>query len=100
MHVRCQRFAKGDGVRRKSAASVPLNCNSFSNWLATMRYSDNSQSVSVRSLKGGDDRYTLPNLCQSEQGVRCTTLEQNVGLDVCETARCIEQSPDGIARIQ
>lgn len=100
MHVLGQRFAEGDGVRRKSTAPVPLNCNSFSNWLAVMRYADNSQSVSVRSLKGGDDRYALPNLRQSKQGVRCTTLEQNVGLDVCEAARCVEQPPDGIARIQ
>jgi len=100
MHVLGQRFAKGNGVRRKSTAPVPLNCNSFSNWLAAMRYADNSQGISVRSLTGGDDRHTLPNFRQSEQGVRCATLEQNVRLDVCEAARRVEQPPDGIARVQ
>lgn len=100
MHIIGQRFAKGDGVRRKPAAPVPLNCNSFSNWLAAMRYADNSQSVSVRSLKGGDNRHTLPNLRHSEQRVRCTTLEHNIGLDVREAARCVEQPSDGIAGIQ
>ena len=42
----------------------------------------------------------LPGLGQREQGVGRAALEQNVGLDVCEAARCVEQPPDGIARIQ
>ena len=90
MHVLRQRFAKGDSIRRKRAAPVPLNCNSFSNGLATVRDADNSQIVTVRSLKGWDDCHTLPSLRQSKQGVRCTTLEQNIGLDICKAASCVE----------
>src|SRR5439155_9802117 len=48
MHVFGQRFAKRDGVRRKSAAPVPLNCNSLSDRFAAMGYADNPQSVSIR----------------------------------------------------
>jgi len=100
IHVFGQRFAKRDGVRRKSAAPVPLNCNSLSDRFAAMGYADNPQSVSIRSLKGGDDRHTTANLGQSKQRVRCATLQQDVGSDVCEAASCVEQPPDGIARVQ
>jgi hypothetical protein len=100
MHVFSQRFAKRDSVRRKSAALVPLNCNSLSNRFAAMGHADDLQSVSVRSLKRGDDRHTAANFGQGKQGVRCATLQQDIGPDVCEAASCVEQPPDGIAGVQ
>jgi hypothetical protein len=74
MHVFGQGLAKRDSVRRKSAALVPLNCNSLSNRFAAMGYAHDLQSVSVRPLKRGDDRHTTANLGQSKQRVRCATL--------------------------
>jgi len=65
-----------------------------------MGYASNSHRVSVRSLKRRDDRHTLPNLGQSQQRVRCATLQQNIGPDVCKAARRIEQPPDRIAGVQ
>jgi hypothetical protein len=65
-----------------------------------MRDADNSQVVTVRSLKRWDDGHTLPSLRQSKQGMGCATLEHNIRLDVCEAASCIEQLADGIARVQ
>ena len=65
-----------------------------------MRYPDNLQVVAVCSLEGWDDCHTLPNLRQSKQGVRCATLKQNIWLDVCEAASCVEQPPDGIPSVQ
>jgi hypothetical protein len=62
MHVFGQRFAKCHGVRRKSAAPIPLNCKSFSHRFAAMGYPNDPQTVSVRSLKRGDDRHTTANL--------------------------------------
>src|SRR5215475_2214335 len=79
---------------------VPLNCNSLLYGFAAMRYMGNLQIVTVRSLQGGDDCHTVTDLRQSEQGVRCATLEQNIRLDVCEAASCVEQPPDGIPRVQ
>ena len=29
--------------------------------------------------------------------MRCATLEQDFGLDVCEAASCVEHPPDGVA---
>jgi hypothetical protein len=100
MHVFSQSFTKRDSVRRKSAALVPLNCNSLSNRFAAMGHADDLQSVSVRSLKRGNDRYTTANFGQSKQRVRCATLQQDIGPDVCEAASCVEQPPDGITRVQ
>src|SRR5690242_17343646 len=88
-HVRGQCFAKSNGVRRESAALVPLNCNSFTNRLASMCYAYDSQFVSVSSLKGWNESHTLPNLRQSKQNVGRSTLEQNIGLYVCEAAGCV-----------
>jgi hypothetical protein len=100
MHVFSQRFAKRDSVRRKSAALVPLNCNSLSNRFAAMGYAGDPQIVSVRSLKRGDDRHTTANFGQSKQRVRCATLQQDIGPDVCKATSCVEQPPDGVARVQ
>ena len=69
---------------------VPLYCNSLLNRLAVMRHAGNLQTVTVRSLKGWDDCHSVSNLRQSEQGVRCATLEQDIRLDICETASCVE----------
>jgi hypothetical protein len=100
LHVVGQRFAKGHGVGRKSAAPVPLNCKSLSNRLSAMGYAGNTQGVSVGSLKRGDDRHTMTNLGQSKQCVRGATLEQDIGSDVCEAAGCVEQPADRIAGVQ
>jgi len=64
-----------------------------------MRYTHDSQIVPICSLKGWNDCHTLPNLRQSKQDVGRPTLEQNIGLDVCEAAGCVKQPPDGIARV-
>jgi hypothetical protein len=79
---------------------VPLNCNSLLNGLAAMRDAGHLQIVTVRSLKGWDDCHTVPNFRQSEQGVWCATLKQNIWLDVCETASRVEQPPHRIASVQ
>jgi hypothetical protein len=100
MHVFSQRFAKRDSVRRKSAALVPLNCNSLSNRFAAMGYAGDPQIVSVRSLKRGDDRHTTANFGQSKQRVRCATLQQDIGTDIGEAASRIEQDPDRIAGVE
>jgi hypothetical protein len=100
LHVFGQRLAKGDGVRRKSAAPVPLNCNSLSNRLATVRYANDPQCVAVHSLKGWDDSHALPSLRQRKQDMGRPTLQENIGLDVREAASCVKQSPDGIASIE
>lgn len=100
MHVFGQRFAKRDGVGRKSAAPVPLNCKPLPNRLAAMRYAGNAHSVSIGSLKGGDDRDTLADLGQSQQRVRRATLQQDIGPHVGEAAGCVEQPADGIAGVQ
>jgi len=65
-----------------------------------MCYACDSQFVSVSSLKGWNESHTLPNLRQSKQNVGRSTLEQNIGLYVCEAAGCVEQPPNGIAGIQ
>lgn len=100
MHVFGQCFAKRHGVGRKSAAPVPLNCKSLSHRFAAMGHAEDPQSVSVRSLKRGDDRHTMADLGQSKQRVRCATLQQDIGPDVGETASRVEQPPDRIARVQ
>jgi len=62
-----------------------------------MRDADDPHIIAVCSLQRWDDCHTLPNLRQSKQGVRCATLEQNVGFDIGETASGVEQPPNGIA---
>ena len=42
----------------------------------------------------------LPGLGQREQGVGRAALEQNVGLDVCETASCVEQPPNRVTGLE
>ena len=90
MHVFSQRFAERDSVRRKSAALVPLNRNSFSNRFAAMGHAGDLYTVSVCSLERGDDRHTTANFGQRKQRVRCAALQQDVGPNVCEAARCVE----------
>src|SRR5205085_11550929 len=67
---------------------------------AAMGYAEDPPSVPVRSLKRGDDRHTLADLGQRKQRVRCAALQQDIGPDVCEAASCVEQPPNGIARVQ
>jgi hypothetical protein len=62
-----------------------------------MRYAGDPQIVAVCSLQGWDDCHTLPDLRQSKQSMWCATLEQNIGLDICEAASRVEQAPNGIA---
>src|SRR3954451_6829158 len=45
----CKRLAKAFGVGRQWTTLVPLDCKSFSNRLAVMRYANNSQLVAIRS---------------------------------------------------
>jgi len=62
-----------------------------------MRYAGNAHFVAIRSLKGWDDRHTLPGLCQGQQRVRCAALEHDLGMDFCQAAGRVEQAADGIA---
>jgi hypothetical protein len=95
-----KRLAEALSVAWYWATLFPLNCNSLLNGLATMGYPDSLQIVAVCSLEGWDDCHTLPNLRHSKQAVRCKTLEQNIWLDVCEAASCIDHPWDGIPRVQ
>jgi|SRR6478609_9142954 hypothetical protein len=93
----CKRLAKAFGVGRQWTTLVPLDCKSFSNRLAVMRYANNSQLVAIRSQERCEDCHAFPSLRQCKQGVRCATLEQNIWLNVRKTAGCIEQPADGVA---
>jgi len=100
LHVFGQRFAKSDGINRKSAPPVPLNCNSLSNRFAAIGYAGDPHGVSVRSLQRRDDRHAMSDLGQRKQRVRCATFQQNIGPDVGEAASGVEEDPDRIARVQ
>lgn len=100
MHVVGQRITERNGVRRKSAAPVPLNGDSFSNRFAAMGYTGDPHVISVRSLKGRDDRHAMADLGQSEQCVRCATFQHDVGPDVRKAASGVEQPPDRIAGVE
>jgi hypothetical protein len=100
LHVFGQRFAKSDGISRKSAAPVPLNCDALSNRFAAMGYAGDPHGVSVRSLKRRDDRHAMTDLGQRKQRVRCAALQQDIGSDVREAASGVKQPADGIPRVQ
>src|ERR1043166_4709567 len=42
----------------------------------------------------------MPGLREREQGMRCPALDQNVRLDVGETAGCIEHLANRVTRVQ
>ena len=93
-HILGERLAKALGVGRHWTPLVPLNGISLSNRLASVRYADDSQFVAIRSQERRNDRDPLPSLREREQSVRRAALEQNIGLDVCETASCVKQPPN------
>jgi hypothetical protein len=93
-HILGERLAKALGIGRHWTPLVPLDGISLSNWLAPVRDADDSQRVAIRSQQRWNDRYPLPSLREREQGVRCAALEQNVGLDIRETASCVKQPPN------
>jgi len=100
LHVFGQRFAKSEGISRKSAAPVPLNCDALSNRFAAMGYAGDLHGVSVRPLERRDDRHAMADLGQRKQRVRCATFQQDIGSDVREAASGVEQLADGIATVQ
>ena len=51
----------------------------------------------IGPLQRGDDRHTLPSLCQGQQRVRCAAFEQNFRMDFGQAASRVEQAADGIA---
>jgi hypothetical protein len=63
-------------------------------------YAHDSQRVAIRLQERWNDRDPLTGLGQREQGVRRAALEQNVGLDVCETASCVEQPPNRVTGLE
>ena len=65
-----------------------------------MRYASDSQPVPIGSQHGRNDGHPLPGFSEREQGVRRAALKQNIGLDVGNTTRCIEQPANGIAGTQ
>ena len=93
-HILGECLAKALGVGRHWTPLVPLNGISLSNRLASVRYADDSQFVAIRSQERRNDRDPLPSLREREQCVRRAALEQNIGLDVCETASCVKQPPN------
>jgi hypothetical protein len=56
-----------------------------------MSDSSDVQPVTVGPEHGRDDGDPLPGFSEREQCVRRAALEQNIGLDVGNTAGCIEQ---------
>src|SRR5262249_11221896 len=94
------RLAKALGIRRHGAPFFPLDGISLSKRPATMSYAHDSQRMAIRSQQRGNDRYPLAGLGKREQGVRRAALEHNIGLDVRETASCVEQSANRITRVQ
>ena len=93
-HILGERLAKALGIGRHWTPLVPLNGISLSNRLAAVCYADDSQCVAIRSQERRNDRYPLPGLREREQGVRRAALEQNIGLDIRETASCVKQPPN------
>jgi hypothetical protein len=71
--------------------------DAFSNGLASMHDAGDAHFEAIGSLQGGDDRHTLPSLCQGQQRVRCAALEQNFRMDFGQAASRVEQAADGIA---
>ena len=55
-----------------------------------MRDASDSKLVAVGAEYGWDDGDPLPSLGEREQRVRRAALEQNIGLEVGNTARRIE----------
>lgn len=90
-------LAKALRVRWQWSTLVPLDCKPFSNRLAMMRYTDNSQLVAIRWQERCNDGNALAGFRQREQRVGCATLEQNIRLNVRKTAGGIEQPADGVA---
>ncbi len=98
-HILGQGLAKALGIGRHLAPLVPLNHKSLLKRLAPVCDADDSQRVAICSQKRGNDRDPLPGLSEREQGMRRAALEQNIGLNVCETADCVEQPPNGVTRL-
>ncbi|SRR6266508_3466685 len=99
-HIFSERLAKALGIGRHRAPLVPLNSIPLSNRLAPVGYADDSQCMAIGSQDRRNDRHPLAELGKREQGMRRAALEDNVWLDVCETAGCVEQSPNRITRVQ
>src|SRR5205823_10727946 len=98
--IRAERRAKVLGVARHGTPLVPLYDKTVSQRLSPMRYASDSQPVPIGSQHGRNDGHPLPGFSEREQGVRRAALKQNIGLNVGNTTRRIEQPTNRVARIQ
>src|SRR5262249_47778072 len=90
-HIRGECLAKAFGIGWHRPPLVPLNGKPLSNGLALVCYADNSQPVAIRAQERRNDADPLSGFGKRQQGVGCPALEQNIGLDMCETASCVKQ---------
>ena len=93
-HIRGERLTKAFGIGRHRAPLVPLNGIPLSNRLALVCYAEDSQPVAIRAQERRNDTDPLSGFGECQQGVGCPALEENIGLDICETASCIKQPAD------
>ena len=65
-----------------------------------MSDSDDFQFVTIGSEHGRNDGHSLPGFGERKQCMRRTTFEQNIGLDIGNTAGRIEQPPNRVTGVQ
>jgi hypothetical protein len=65
-----------------------------------MSDSSGLQPITVGPEHGRDDGDPLPRFSEREQCVRRAALEQNIRLDVCNTAGRIEQPANRVAGVR
>ena len=68
--------------------------------VAPVCYAEDPQRIAICSQERRNDRHALPGFRERQQGVGRAAFEQDVGFDVCQTARRIELHAHRVARLQ
>ncbi len=89
--MRRERCAKVLGMARHESPLVPLYDITVSQWFSPMSDSSDLQPVTIGPEYGRDNGNPLPGFSEREQCVRRAALQQNIGLEVGNTAGRIEQ---------
>jgi hypothetical protein len=89
-HVLRQHIAKGRCVGRQGAPLVPEDGQVLAQRFAPVGDPDDVQRIPIDTYCRGNDGYTVPTLSHCQQRMRCPALENDIGLDACQTAGGVE----------